>query len=357
MTKDIQLTAIFDAYTRSRVKLKSVFLRNDMKTSASASTKKFFVGLNTGFVDEHLNPDTRCADFYFSRSGHGLYCAIVGNVVLPSGFGTNGKSAQISTGSGWGQLAKAIASQGAIPGIQFSSTWAGFHGNRKFVARDPANVVDLYQRAGARITREEVSSLLSKLFDASKIAIDHGFRHLQLHAAHGYFFNLAIHPLFSSYSAWTRGQIQNWLDEMRRQSIETSVRISMTTGWSAIDPEYIMGLAPSYDLVTDFIDLSDGFYNINKKKIYPSTDDLSESRFDMSYKQAANYPNQMFIVSGQSKVSVDKVLRNMHLGFCRDLIANPNFILDMKKGCMLCNKCHYFSRGVDFLSCPQWAQN
>lgn len=326
-----------------------------MQDSASnTSKKKFFVGLNSGFVDKESNPDDRCIDFYSSRSGHGLYCAIVGNVVLPSGFSTNGKTARISQDLGWTRLAAAIKDKGSMPGIQFSSTWTGFKGERRFITRNYIDTFNFYRNAGSQIAQSEIAALINELSEASQIAIDHGFRHLQLHAAHGYFFNLAIHPLFSSYSEWTLVEIQNWIDRMRKQGVETSIRISMTTGWQEVDPEYVRGLSPVYNLDVDYIDLSDGFYNIDKRKIYPSTNDLSQRRFNLSIDVAVEHPRKMFILSGQAKYYINALPENLHLGFCRDLIANPNFLSDTEDGCMLCNKCHYFSRGTTSLFCPRW---
>ncbi|MBD8529207.1 MULTISPECIES: hypothetical protein [unclassified Massilia] len=325
-----------------------------MQSSVDKQGKKFFVGLNTGFVDENLNPDSRCIDFYSSRSRHKLYCTIVGNVVLPSGFSTNKKTARISHAPAWNHLAEAITEQGAVPGIQFSSTWSGFEGKRRFVAHNYASTFKFYQSVGAQITQREIAALIVDLSDATRIAVDHGFRHIQLHAAHGYFFNLVTHPLFSSHSQWTCSYIQSWLDELHTKGIETSIRVSMTTGWPEIDCEYIAGMSRLYDLIVNYTDLSDGFYNLDKRKIYPSTKDLANRRFNLSTSIAAEYPSKMFILSGQAKDYADNLRENLHLGFCRDLIANPNFLLDMINGCVLCNKCHYFSRREEHLFCPEW---
>lgn len=320
-------------------------------------SKTFFVGLNAGLVDGELNPDSRCEEFYSSRSGNGLYCTIVGNVVLPSGFGTNGKTARISNGPGWGRLARAIANRGAIPGIQFSSTWANFQGERRFIARNPEETFDAYRQVANEITQEQIAMTMTGLLAASHLAINHGFRHIQIHAAHGYFFNLALHPMFSQYSDWSRTQLLSWLDAMKKCGIETSIRVSLSTGWAVADAEYVSGLDSIISLPVDYVDLSDGFYNLDKRRIYPSTAELSRLRFDLSAALAASNPSKMFILSGQAKKFIAELPGNLHLGFCRDLIANPNFLQNMENGCVLCNKCHYYSRNADSLFCPQWQLN
>lgn len=316
--------------------------------------KKFFVGLNTGLVDGDLNPDSRCVEFYSSRSGNGLHCAIVGNVVLPSGFGTNGKTARISNSLAWRNLAEVIAARGAIPGIQFSSTWADYKGERRFISREPEVAYKAYLQAAKEITQEQISVLMSQLASGSQLAIKHGFRHIQLHAAHGYVFNLAVHPMFNPHSKLAHDEILSWLDTMRTSGIQTSIRISLSTGWPKVDADYFSGLTSIIDLPFDYVDLSDGFYNLDKRKIYPSTIELSQQRFDLSAAVAVSNPSKNFILSGQAKKFVAELPDNLHLGFCRDLIANPDFLQNMENGCTLCNKCHYYSRGEDSLICPNW---
>src|SRR5258708_2628456 len=99
----------------------------------STDRKYFFLGLNTGFMSNGI-PDSRCYEFYARRSRHGLYCAIVGNVVIPGGFGTNMNTPEISNSHAWRHLADAIASNGALPGIQLATAWKGYSGRKKFVS-------------------------------------------------------------------------------------------------------------------------------------------------------------------------------------------------------------------------------
>jgi hypothetical protein len=59
-----------------------------------------------------------------------------------------------------------------------------------------------------------------------------------------------------------------------------------------------------------------------------------------------------FILSGRALLQVDHDLPpNLHIGLCRDLIANPDYLVDQSRGCMNSGKCHYFSRGTDHVTC------
>jgi len=50
--------------------------------------KGFFLAVNTGYFYDGI-PTQECLNFYKARSGHGIYCAIVGNTVIKNGYSTN----------------------------------------------------------------------------------------------------------------------------------------------------------------------------------------------------------------------------------------------------------------------------
>src|SRR4051794_21735254 len=92
---------------------------------------RFLVGLNTGYVTDGM-PDNRYVDFYRSRSSRELHCAIVGNVVIPGGSGSNSSTATISRGSEWTKVTQAISDRGSLPGIQLTTAWHGYVGSKSF---------------------------------------------------------------------------------------------------------------------------------------------------------------------------------------------------------------------------------
>ncbi len=95
--------------------------------------KFFFLPVNTGF-GINGEPDNKLIDFYKKRSGNSIHCSIVGNIVIPNGFGSNNQCLFISQSDKWKQLSSAINENGTIAGIQLSSTWPDYKGNRGFVS-------------------------------------------------------------------------------------------------------------------------------------------------------------------------------------------------------------------------------
>jgi NADH:flavin oxidoreductase / NADH oxidase family len=321
----------------------------------SKARRIFFLGVNTGFVVNGL-PDQRYLNFYASRSSPDLHCAIVGNVVIPNGYGTNSNTPILTKEHVWADLAREIAARGTLPGIQLSTTWRGYQGLRKFVNTSPTDMITEARRLIATIESVDVASLLSSFKDASMIAIEQGFRHIQFHCAHGYLLSLLIDERFYNDAARVRDRLSEISECLRTLHIETSIRISLKTGADMIDQSGSIIFQDSVaSLPFDFVDLSSGFYNIDKLLIYPTRPDMLKSRSLESLDAASRHPNRNFILSGHA-LQHDWALmpQNLHLGICRDLIANPNVLREPNNGCINCNKCHYFSRGKSHLTCGQW---
>lgn len=324
-------------------------------SNCTENRKYFFLAVNTGYVTHGL-PDQRCYDFYVARSGYGLYCAIVGNVVIPGGSGSNKVCAQISNSDAWHRLAMGISEQGALPGIQLSSAWNGYQGMKSFVASSGGEPLLEYRRIAASLSRDDIISAFDALNRGTEIAIRAGFRHIQLHAAHGYMFNLMIDPRLSPHFELALRLIEKWANSFVSAETETSLRFSLCSGEPRFDQcnqDEFVDLISS--LPVCYIDVSAGYYNINKLLIYPISRDMIFSRHISTLKLAAEYPQKQYIMSGKAACFPSELLPpNIHLGICRDLIANPSFLQTRSSGCTDCMKCHYFSRGQSHITCGCW---
>jgi NADPH2 dehydrogenase len=150
--------------------------------------------------------------------------------------------------------------------------------------------------------------------------------------------------------------LAEWFEETKSAGAETSIRISLRTGDPGFDT---VGRGRFHDrivrLPTTFIDVSSGYYNIDKQLIYPARPDTLQARRAETLSLAAQYPEAQFILSGRALMESEEGLpSNAHIGLCRDLIANPDFLENQAKGCINSGECHYFSRGATHISCPQW---
>ncbi|WP_158620135.1 oxidoreductase [Corallococcus sicarius] len=319
---------------------------------------KFFVGLNTGYVTRG-KPDERYVDFYRRRSSPALHCAIVGNVVIPGGYGSNASTPTISRSPEWAKVASEIERYGSLPGIQLATTWENYIGSRSFRSPTAHETIERSRQLVRQLGPKRIALTLGALDEASDIAVAAGFRHLQVHAAHGYLLNLLVDDRINENAPEARERLANWASRHTAAGIETSIRISLRSGDNNFDAngqEHFHGQIAG--LPFDFIDVSSGFYNIDKQLIYPGRPDVLRVRRTETIALADRFPRRRFILSGRALVEPQHDLPpNLHIGICRDLIANPDYLADTSKGCINSGKCHYFSRGADHVTCPQWAKD
>jgi 2,4-dienoyl-CoA reductase-like NADH-dependent reductase (Old Yellow Enzyme family) len=315
----------------------------------------FFVGLNTGYVTDGKS-DRRYIDFYSRRSSSALYCAIVGNVVIPGGHPTNLGAPMISGVPEWEAVARAIAERGSLPGIQLSTAWEGYTGIKSFRSPKPGDTIAKSRAVVRGLGRVGIKSVLNALDQASVLATRAGFRHLQVHAAHGYLLNLLVDERLNEHAPEVLDGLAGWARRQSLAGIETSIRISLRTG--DVDFDAVGGARfheKIAELPVDFVDLSSGFYNIDKRLIYPGRPDVLRDRHAETIAVADRFPARRFIMSGRAMLEPRQSLpKNLHIGLCRDLIANPDFLRETDKGCVNSGKCHYFSRGADHIVCARW---
>jgi hypothetical protein len=320
--------------------------------------RTYFVAVNTGMVDSLGAPQDDCLRFYQERSGNGLYCAIVGNVVVPSGTGSNDHSARISTDPVWKHLSGVVAHAGALPGIQLATAWEGYEGLRSFKAKNLNEQVAAYKAIAASLSSSGVKAILSSFRSGAELAMMAGFRHIQFHAAHGYLLGLLLDRRFFAGAADVADMLSEQIIWAKSAGSETSIRVSVKTGSRALDEADDSGhLSRIISLPVDTIDVSAGLYNLDKRLIYPySAEHLAERRrWTVSIAEAQ--PNKRIIISGfASRHDPSLLPQNVDLGLCRDLIANKDFLASDDKGCELCMKCHYFSRGESNLQCGMWSR-
>jgi 2,4-dienoyl-CoA reductase-like NADH-dependent reductase (Old Yellow Enzyme family) len=317
--------------------------------------RRFFVGLNSGYVTDG-EPDKRYVDFYARRSSPELHCVIIGNVVIPGGYGSNVSTPTISRAPIWTSIARAISNRGSIPGIQLATVWEGYKGPRSFRPRDRTETIRLAQEMVRTLGTDHVTNILTSLEDGTSIALEAGFRHVQLHAAHGYLFSVLVDDRIYDGADEVLGRLAGWSQKTQSIGVDTSIRISLRTGDSHFDA---IGRERFQDRIAampvNYVDASSGFYNIDKQLIYPARPDILLARRNETLALAGRHPEKQFILSGRAlQKSEDTLPANVHLGLCRDLIANPDFILNTTRGCMNSGKCHYFSRGAAHITCPQW---
>ncbi len=316
--------------------------------------RTFFVGLNTGYVEDGA-PDRRMLAFYEQRSSPSLTCAIVGNVVIPGGHAVNAVTPKMSRNRRWKTLSSAIASRGTTPGIQLATAWENYEGVTSFRPKDWTETIARSRAIAATIAPRRLQQLFSCLQIGTELAAEAGFLHVQLHAAHGYLFGILLDSRLYDGAADCLALVATWAKAGRQTGLETSLRISLRTGDDSFDRDGATSFQnQASTLPVDIVDVSSGFYNIDKRLIYPSVGPILRDRHIETAKLATRLPATQFILSGRASSAVEEFPDNVHLGLCRDLIANPYFLDGRSHGCRNSGNCHYHSRGASSVTCSRW---
>ena len=311
--------------------------------------KTFFLPVNTGYYENGL-PTDECLAFYKARCNDRVYCAIVGNIATCHGFVTNERTGRISRDSKWDRLTEILKGNGVLPGIQLACTWLGYIGQRTFIANNWAAYKEEVKTVLLQI---DLPKVIADFRESIVISIEKGFKHAQIHAAHGYLLSSLLDPHLSEYTCETVTALIEIAHEFGDE-LEMSLRVSAYCGFSdEIEGDRLSVIESLFCNGFSFIDLSEGYYNFNKKLIYPSTPQEKQERVKRSLLIAANYPSQDFIVSGWESFQHHNS-NNVHRGYCRSIVANPNFNILHELSCKLCGECHYYTLGRDKLMCSKW---
>lgn len=187
------------------------------------------------------------------------------------------------------------------------------------------------------------------------MAVDHGYGHVQIHAAHGYLPNLLVDARINPNAGYVRDRFSELAVWLKSQSVESSIRCTMKSGNVKFDERgSVLNLDELIALPFDYVDLSSGFYNIDKRLIYPSRPDIVSARQAENLAVISRHPGRKFIASGKIMEQLAKLPQNASLGICRDLIANPAYLSEQADGCRNHGKCHYHSRGEKHITCSRW---
>lgn len=245
-----------------------------------------------------------------------------------------------------------------MPGIQLATTWEGYVGSRKFLTGEATKFIPLARHMVESMGSERITAVIDSFDLAANVAIRHGFGHIQIHAAHGYLLSLLTDHRVNRDANSVLDRLGLLAERLRQEGVQTSIRISLKTGDSDFDSigslDYQDAIA---QLPFDYVDISSGFYNIDKRLIYPARPDILSDRFRESISFGLRHPGRSFIISGRAlNRDLVGVPPNMHLGICRDLIANPRFLQEPHDGCKNHGKCHYYSRGGSHLTCARWVE-
>jgi len=228
--------------------------------------------------------------------------------------------------------------RGSIAGIQLAAAPPFIEPQRRWRTLDRTHELNRLRSMTASIGANKIAECLQEFGD-SRLAPKTGIHAIQLHAAHGYLLSLLLNPDFNvredEYSIK-----EDWLDRfvesVRVRLSESSLlsfRTSIYAGVRSKVAEFDSTLALTKRFIrlgVDYVDLSAGYYTINRTLIYPIADKKAKSQLPY-YEAAAAIARQVSkpIVFAGNLRDVRSIPSdmpdNLIIAAARALIADPTF--------------------------------
>jgi len=314
-------------------------------------------------------PSERLVAYHERRSSPQVGLTLVGNVATRKCGRTNPNTLVLTTpkdATQFQSLSARIRIKGSIPGIQLASMPNTLFPRKRWQSPDAEREVGRLQALTLSFPRKFLDEHLKAFIHSAQLAKLAGFDVIQIHAAHGYLLSLLLHPTinlrkdrFAPEGDW----ILRFFEALRKDLPKTavSIRLSLLSGIDepSVEAFRIQHLARNLARVgLDNIDLSSGFYTIDKSLIYPGRRNQKQLRAAIDFARGSKL---LVTYSGDLRWPGDFprfLPSNLLLGVGRALIADPDFLVKCHSGkwqtirtCKRTNKCHYFSRGRPHIEC------
>lgn len=333
-------------------------------------TRVVLAPINTGFTKANL-PDDRLIAFHDARSGNAIGASILGNVAVAPHYVTNANTACLFAKeqlSPYRAVVDVIKRNGSCAGIQLAAAPRWLTPSKKWAKPEAVREAELDRLASGIAGESEgnIEQLLSNFITSARLASEAGFDLIEIHAAHGYFLSLLLHPRtnprtdrFAYDAAW----VNDWTAELRSTCPNSAIvfRLSLHTRIQS-EPEDKNACIRISKLLSksgiDAIDLSCGMYTISRELIYPRVKNAAANYIFAS--ELSRIASAAVICAGG--ISSEDIrtcdVDNILFGLGRPLLADPTFAQKCKDGndtdvrrCNRTGRCHFFTRGKPHIEC------
>jgi 2,4-dienoyl-CoA reductase-like NADH-dependent reductase (Old Yellow Enzyme family) len=329
----------------------------------------YFAPINTGLVEDG-NPTNELIEFHRSKSNNYTGINYVGNVAISKDYITNRRTLYVNQQMGsYENLAKQISDRGSLPGAQIACYRSKYTLNTQFKARNVSEYVSFVRNEVCAMSAQDLQKIISQFADGIRKLYNAGFKVVQIHAAHGYFLNNFLSKTYNSRQdeygldnfLIIREIIHSISDIVKNLVLDLRVSLYETEIETILNEDHKSFLDELYKIDgLDIISISNGIYNIDKTLIYPTKTHGNNFLVKILEGYIATKPEKIWNLSGNIR-DLNKLplsLQNISYSIGRSILADNNFLpqyfenSSMINECKYSNKCHYYSRGKDFITCP-----
>lgn len=325
--------------------------------------------INTGFA-RYGTPTDDLLDYHRERSAPSIGISILGNVAVHETGTSNATTAVLSdvaNSAAYARIAEAIHQRGSLAGIQLGYA-PPLNPGRNWRVRDKEAELARLSALIELISARDLDRVLMHFLTSVRLAAMSGFDVVQIHAAHGYLLSILLSGLVNRRSDRYRLEgpwLEEFLSELRARLGNSllSVRISLFSGARSLKEE----LVPTKELIgrlsaigVDIIDLSAGFYTIDRRLIYPNRGEGGLPYYGLA-KTVADSTTALVAFAGNVtdlRQIPGELPPNLLVSVGRAFIADPEFATksltnqnDRIRWCARTSHCHYFSRGLSHIQC------
>lgn len=333
----------------------------------------YLAPINTGLAPNG-KPNKKFLEFYKKRSGKNIGITYIGNVAVGEEWRTNSNTPWLSNDSKkiWKDLTTIIEKNGSLPGIQIACRHSKEEAPSKMWSRvDAKKFLNDVKEYFSNIPIDVIHQINDAFIKSCRLAIEFGFKVLQIHAAHGYFFSQLLDDRINNrtdiYGADPLNPIRELIEFIKKQEkdIITDLRLSLYDGIEAKSIEFerksiLIEKISMTDI--DIISISNGSYDFNKQFIYPPVEWGHGPFIRDVISLAVKHPMKIFNVAGNiwdlRKIPTD-IPDNLSFSIGRALIADPEIIKKSISGrfdeivwCTRRGSCHYYTKGHSEIYCP-----
>jgi 2,4-dienoyl-CoA reductase-like NADH-dependent reductase (Old Yellow Enzyme family) len=324
--------------------------------------------INTGFA--HLGrPSLDLVRFHRERSGRAIGISMLGNVSVTATGASNPTTAVLRTPADVGRfavIARAIRRRGSLPAIQLASAPRELSPSLRWRPADAMAERRRLQHIVSDLESHVLHQSLEQFIYSFKLAVRAGFEVVQIHAAHGYLLSLLLssvvntrHDQFAFDGPW----LEEFIRELLPQGVMVSFRISVESGLPSDSDEVAATIRLASRLARsgiDLIDLSSGFYTVNRHLIYPSLR-RGPAPLYQTARDLALTTGCLITFAGNIldlRTLPDDMPGNLFCSIARAFIADPDFAQKARDGrfdnidwCQRTGHCHYFTRNQPHIEC------
>jgi 2,4-dienoyl-CoA reductase-like NADH-dependent reductase (Old Yellow Enzyme family) len=328
----------------------------------------FFAPINTGLAKDG-SPTNELISFHSKKSNNYTGINYVGNIAISKLHTTNNNTLYINENmNNYEKLVSSIKNHGSIAGAQIAAYNSKFTPQNKWINKNTDKYLSILSQEVSSYSYNDIKTLIDFFVEGILKLYNVGFEAIQLHAAHGYLLNSFISDTFNKRNdefgkdrLLIIKEIISKIDHIKKDII-LDIRISLfeDSFLEALSSRHTQSLNRLYNYPDmDIISISNGIYNIDKTLIYPPKIKGINFLIPILKEYLFDKDKKIWNISGNIR-NLDELplkLKNFTYSIGRPILADNDFLPKFFKNrssinnCLYCNKCHYYSRKADFISC------